>query len=150
MNFKHHIEEGKLVFEGLNIGNLITGEKLDWDTLRHAVIIQTRFATGREIKPRSLDKLVAEIKDYVVEKSASIDNQESKTEQKIKEMQLRLKKMETGLQGEVKQLKTDLHNAWRFVATLEDKIGEQNKELNEQRKQYYEMARALPAPSETA
>ena len=118
---KYKIEEGTLTFNGVSVGNLITGEALSWDELRRIVIVATRFATGRKVEDRTLKELRADVDKFVNGRNESID----------------------GKDEEIANLKRDLHNRDRIIESYRDRCGEQNQEINDWKQRYIDTARAL-------
>jgi hypothetical protein len=121
MDIEYEIRDGTLIFKDLQVGNLITGEPLDWDTLRRVVIIATRFGTNRPIKGRSLKELTEDVQKFI-DKRKTI---ESKQDQEI-------------------------HNLRVLFAACQEYINRQNIEINEWRTRYVEAARALQKLKEEA
>jgi len=114
MDIRYEIKDGSLVFKDLRVGNLLTGEPLDWDTLRKVVILATRFATKRPIKRRTIKELTEDVTAFIEDKA-----------QREKEGN-----------REVNNLKVQL-------AASQDYIERQNIKYNELRIAYHEAARTI-------
>jgi hypothetical protein len=66
----HKTTDNRLEWDDLSIGNLLTGEKLTWDELRQILIVSTRFATGRQLKDRSLSEWHEDLKKFIEDRAA--------------------------------------------------------------------------------
>lgn len=131
------IKDDRLTFKGLEVGRDIEGKiSFDFDALRSIVIASTRFATGREIEPRSLKALTADVSEFVANKNISL----SEKDEQIKQ----LKKEVRQLKKEIRRInREDLHNAAQFILSLENEISIQNQQYNELQRNYVALARAL-------
>ena len=114
MKIDHEIKDGTLFFKDLKIGNLLTGKELSWEEVKNIVILGSRFASKRPLKTRTLDELAGELADL-------IDERDSK------------KKKED----------VEINNLKSMLRACEDRIEQQNIEINEWRTRYLETARTL-------
>jgi hypothetical protein len=120
MEFK--VVEGRLTFEGLEIGQVVDGiVRFDFDTLRHIVMISTRFATGRKIEPRTLQELREEAKKRIRNRHEAQSEEEERED----------------------KLKKDVSDTKQLVKSFEDNCDRQNQEIDEWRSKYLEASRAL-------
>lgn len=112
MKYKHTISDGVLTWDGLAIGNLLTNEPLTWDELKAIVITNSRFAAGRQLSNRTREELLADLSAYISDHNKKLQSSDEATK----------------------------NNLLVLVASLQDKIAIQNREINELRRAINETA----------
>jgi hypothetical protein len=116
------IKENKLMFSGLDAGNIEDGKvTFNFDVLRQIVVRSSWFATGRKIEDRTLTELREDVLKFVESRNEATDTGTKKIE----------------------ELKRELHNRDSIIQAYQNRCDKQNIEINEWRNRFVETARAL-------